>query len=66
MREPMDDSDMATLREEQDRDRALSLRRIEGPAFTGRCAFCCAPVEQPRRWCDVDCRDEWERRHVHG
>lgn len=63
MTEPMDESDWATVREEEDRARALARRRPEGPGYTGHCAFCGDEVEHPRRWCDADCRDEWERRH---
>ncbi len=29
---------------------------------TGACLFCDEPVESPKRWCDVECRNEWERR----
>lgn len=61
MREAMDESDMATLREIQDRERALSARQPEGPSYTGYCAFCGEDLPSPRRWCDADCRDAWER-----
>lgn len=61
MREPMDDSDMATLREEQARAVALSVRMPEGPQPTGVCMHCGAPLPGGRRWCDAECRDEWER-----
>lgn len=27
---------------------------------TGRCLFCHEFVEDGRRWCDSDCRDDWE------
>lgn len=29
---------------------------------TGACLFCEEPVEAPKRWCDAECRNEWERR----
>ena len=29
---------------------------------TGRCLWCGEPVADGRRWCDAECRDEWERR----
>ena len=28
---------------------------------TGYCLYCEAPLEDGRRWCDADCRDDWER-----
>lgn len=29
--------------------------------WTGRCWNCEEPVDKPRRWCDAECRDEWEK-----
>ena len=29
---------------------------------TGKCLYCREPVEDGRRWCDADCREEYERR----
>lgn len=59
----MDISDTATVREEEERARALALRRPTAPRATGFCLFCEEPVELDRRWCDADCRDLWEREH---
>ncbi len=28
---------------------------------TGHCLSCDEPLEEGRRWCDADCRDDWER-----
>lgn len=39
---------------------ALQRRAPEAPAATGICLYCAAPTEPGRRWCDADCRDEWE------
>lgn len=55
-----DISDHATEQEEQDRLRALQRRAPEGPRATGNCLFCGEPVEPPRRWCDAQCRDDYE------
>ena len=30
------------------------------PSGTGRCLHCGAAAEG-KRWCDVECRDEWQR-----
>lgn len=59
--EHMDISDTATAREELDRDLALKARKPPGPAATGFCLFCDADVAEGLRWCDSDCRDDWER-----
>ena len=41
---------------------ALSKRKKEpSKDYTGQCWFCDHPVEAPKRWCDADCRDMWER-----
>lgn len=40
---------------------ALMNKRPEGPRVTGKCHFCGEPVEAPRRWCDAECRDLYEK-----
>lgn len=40
-------------------------------AGTGQCLYCTEPLPLSQRWCDIDCRDEWERvqdahRRAHG
>ena len=66
----MDIYDRATEREEQDRELALKRMRPAGPAATGWCLNCGAdlPAQQPGlpapRWCDCDCRNDWERDHA--
>ena len=52
--------DDATRREEQERERALSLRRPTGPRATGWCLWCEDFVSGGLRWCDAECRDPWE------
>lgn len=32
--------------------------------FTGFCFHCEEPVSYPRRWCNADCRDDWEKEAV--
>ena len=29
--------------------------------FTGECLWCSEAVEAPKRWCDADCRNDWEK-----
>lgn len=34
----------------------------EQPAqATGFCLYCDAPLNPGQRWCDADCRDDWEK-----
>ena len=42
------------------RQRALLQRKPAGPAATGRCAYCDAPVAPGLRWCDSLCREDHE------
>lgn len=54
--------DQAMAVEELHRNLALQHRR-QGPAIaeTGFCLNCEAPVPAGHRWCDADCRDDWQR-----
>lgn len=56
----MDDPDRATIREENARDDALRERKPEGPVATGQCLNCEKPLADGARWCDSECRDEWQ------
>lgn len=31
------------------------------PSGIGVCLYCGTDVDGDRRWCDVECRDEWEK-----
>lgn len=35
--------------------------RMPEAKHTGHCLFCEEVVDTPKRWCDGDCRDGWER-----
>lgn len=40
---------------------SLARRRAAPEAkATGRCLNCEAPLARDQRWCDAECRDEWE------
>lgn len=56
--------DQATDREEKDREMCLKLRMNEGPKPTGFCLNCGpdVPLADGQRWCDGDCRDDWQKR----
>jgi uncharacterized OB-fold protein len=58
-----DDADNAQRHIEAEMAGLLARRRTEAPAATGFCLNCGAVVEPPRRWCDADCRDDWQREH---
>ena len=48
-------------------DLALSKRRPEGPTPTGACLNCGELLDKMgSRWCDSDCRDDWEKRNRVG
>jgi hypothetical protein len=56
-----DQIDQACEREEKDRAVSLALRKPIGPEAVGVCLHCGEPVGDGRRWCDGDCRDDWQR-----
>lgn len=39
---------------------AAASRKPAGPPPNGRCLYCNEPLADGRRWCDADCRDEWQ------
>lgn len=60
----MDEADIAQAQLEREMTRLIAHRRETGPAPTGYCLWCGEPVPPTRRWCDVECRDAWERDHA--
>lgn len=58
----MDIADIADKDVERALQDALNNKRPSGPEYTGKCLFCDEQVEAPKRWCDAECRDQWERR----
>ena len=64
-----DIADLASEREELIRAAALAERKPEGPKATGHCLECGHPFavhKDGRRWCNAECRDDWERRNGRG
>ena len=65
----MDEADRALEEIEREIERQAARRLPAGPAPTGVCLWCGLIVSGGRRWCDAECRDEWqhdqERRHAH-
>lgn len=61
-----DPTDQAAAFEQQRTDYLVKhYRKPEGPAETGFCLNpnCGLEIESGRRWCDAECRDEWEKRN---
>jgi hypothetical protein len=59
-----DDIDLTAERLEHEMRRLLALRRQAGPKPTGECLWCGEPIAPGLRWCDAECRDDWERAHA--
>lgn len=63
----MDEADCADKQTEAFLKYSAMKKKPEGPEATGQCLQCGENVAAPRRWCNADCRDEYEyvigRRH---
>lgn len=61
----MDIYDMATLKEEQERETVLAMARGRAPSITanGRCHNCNERLEPKHLFCNSDCRDDWQARN---
>ena len=53
-----DEIDIANERAQEILDEALAKRYPNGPKGSGVCLWCAAVCAD--RWCDVECRDDWE------
>ena len=60
----MDEADLAEHQEQMHRDRAMAMRKpvLVRPA-DGTCFNCREFVKPGVRFCDRDCRDDWELRN---
>lgn len=56
----MDDADRAAQEIERSEQEAQRQRRPTGPVATGRCLHCDEILDDVRRFCGVECRDQWE------
>ena len=59
----MDDADRAAEREDIDREAAVAAirRRIEVMPSLGYCYYCGEALRAGKRFCDADCRDDYDR-----
>ena len=55
--------DQATFREEQERERSIAAARRVGKLLeaNGACHWCGEALRAGKRFCDADCRDDYER-----
>lgn len=56
-----DEIDRANDQAQKLTEQALLVRKPTGPTFTGFCHTCLEPLPSPRRWCDFDCAQVWEK-----
>jgi predicted nucleic acid-binding Zn ribbon protein len=57
----MDEADRAQEIMEQEEALRRRTRRPPGLTYTGYCHWCGDITGGGRRFCDADCRDDWER-----
>ena len=59
----MDHADIAEERGEVELERARKAAEanLEIPKGLGHCLWCGETLGDDRRWCDADCREDWER-----
>lgn len=57
----MDICDIAQKSIEFLTDVAIHAEVKDDATATGYCLYCGEPVSDGKRWCCVECRDEWER-----
>ena len=66
----MDEADEASFRIERDEKLANeAARKYTGPTATGHCLapHCGITLVHGQRWCNVECRDEYEKsRRIYG
>jgi hypothetical protein len=60
MSEGADPLDHASENEYIARTFAQSIRKPEGPVANGKCFYCLETIAFPLRWCNADCRDDWQ------
>lgn len=61
-----DDIDRAQSEVERATAEAMRARKPSGPAATGRCLYCDESLDDQRRWCDAEHREQWEKEARRG
>lgn len=62
----MDEIDLAQERDYLAAQNAMRMKKPEGPAATGRCLYCDEILDDQRRWCDAEHREQWEKEARRG
>jgi hypothetical protein len=57
----MDEIDLAQERDFLATQNSMRMRKAEGPAATGRCLYCDEILDDTRRWCDAEHREQWQK-----
>jgi hypothetical protein len=62
-KDPMDEMDRVQDAVDEMRAYFIESVRAHRPTLppTGECFYCGKPLGGGLRWCDAECRDEWER-----
>lgn len=57
-----DEADIAARTTDTHLSAAIAnAKRPVGPDYSGECLSCNTPLDFPRRWCDAECRDHWQK-----
>ena len=62
----MDEIDLAQERDYLAAQNAMRMKKPEGPTATGRCLYCDEILDDQRRWCDAEHREQWEKEARRG
>jgi hypothetical protein len=57
--------DFASDLEQMEREKSIQYIASKPPSAvaTGFCLECATPLSGGLRWCDADCRDDWQKRN---
>lgn len=62
----MDEIDLAQERDFLATQNSMRMRKAEGPVATGRCLYCDEILDDQRRWCDAEHREQWQKEARRG
>jgi len=54
-------NDLASEFEQARIQERIESRKDNGPPPCGECHYCGEPLNDGRRFCDAECRDDWQR-----
>lgn len=61
----MDEADISSIKEEFERQKKIAEIQSEKQVakYKGFCLNCGEETKYPRRWCCVECRNDWEKKN---